>query len=79
MKKDKDNAMIAGVCAGLADEYSVDVTMVRLGFAVATLMGFGLPVVVQSGTGAVSYVRNEFGLVFNFQDSSKGNLLELCT
>ena len=46
MKKDKDNAMIAGVCAGLADEYSVDVPMVRLGFAVATLMGFGLPVVV---------------------------------
>lgn len=46
MKKDKDNAMIAGVCAGLAAEYNVDVTMVRLGFAVAALMGFGLPVVV---------------------------------
>jgi phage shock protein C len=46
MKKDKDNAMIAGVCAGLAKEYNVDVTIVRLGFAAATLMGFGLPVVI---------------------------------
>jgi glycosyltransferase involved in cell wall biosynthesis len=46
---------------------------------VTEAISFGLPVVVQSGTGAVSYVRNEFGLVFNFQDSSKGNLLELCT
>jgi phage shock protein C len=46
MKKDKDNAMLAGVCAGIAKEYKVDATMVRLGFAVATLMGFGLPIVI---------------------------------
>lgn len=46
MKKDKENAMISGVCAGLAKEFNVDATIVRLGFVVATLMGFGLPIII---------------------------------
>ena len=46
MKKDKENGMICGVCAGLSKEFNIDITLVRLGFAVATLMGFGLPIII---------------------------------
>ena len=36
--------MLAGVCAGLADYLGVDVTIVRIGFAVLTLAGgAGIP------------------------------------
>lgn len=46
MKKDISNKMIFGVCSGLAKEFQIDPTIVRLCFAVAAIMGFGLPVVV---------------------------------
>jgi phage shock protein PspC (stress-responsive transcriptional regulator) len=46
MKKDINNKMIFGVCSGLANEFQIDPTIVRLGFAVAALMGFGIPIVV---------------------------------
>jgi phage shock protein PspC (stress-responsive transcriptional regulator) len=34
--------MVAGVAAGLADYLGVDVTIVRIGFVVATILGGGL-------------------------------------
>ena len=34
--------MVAGVAAGLADYLSVDVTIVRVGFVLATILGGGL-------------------------------------
>jgi phage shock protein PspC (stress-responsive transcriptional regulator) len=33
--------MIVGVCAGLADFFGIDPTIVRLLFAVGALLGFG--------------------------------------
>jgi phage shock protein PspC (stress-responsive transcriptional regulator) len=39
-----DGRMVAGVAAGLADYLGVDVTIVRIGFAVATILGGGLGV-----------------------------------
>jgi phage shock protein PspC (stress-responsive transcriptional regulator) len=38
--------MVAGVAAGLANYLSVDVTIVRIGFVVATILGGGLGVVL---------------------------------
>jgi phage shock protein C len=38
--------MIFGVCAGIANEMNIDPTVMRLIFAVATLMGFGLPILI---------------------------------
>lgn len=38
--------MIAGVCAGLADQFGVSVTALRLAFVVLTLLGFGWGVIV---------------------------------
>lgn len=46
MKRNTSNKMIFGVCSGMAKEMDIDPTVVRAVFAIATLMGFGLPVVI---------------------------------
>lgn len=46
MKRDMNNKMILGVCSGIAKEMDIDPTVVRAVFAIVTLMGFGLPIVV---------------------------------
>ncbi|TMJ18787.1 MAG: envelope stress response membrane protein PspC [Alphaproteobacteria bacterium] len=40
---DKQNAKWKGVCAGIADYTGVDVTIVRIGFVIGTLIGQGAP------------------------------------
>jgi phage shock protein PspC (stress-responsive transcriptional regulator) len=37
----REGRMIAGVCAGLAERFEVSVTVIRLGFVLAFLLGFG--------------------------------------
>lgn len=39
--RSRNNRMIAGVCAGLADFFGIDTTVVRLVFAAGALLGFG--------------------------------------
>lgn len=39
--RSRTNRMIAGVCAGLAEFFGIDVTVVRLVFAAGALLGFG--------------------------------------
>jgi len=39
--RNRNNRMIAGVCAGLAEFFGIDVTVVRLVFAAGALLGFG--------------------------------------
>jgi phage shock protein C len=39
--RSRNNRMIAGVCAGLADFFGIDPTVVRLLFAAGALLGFG--------------------------------------
>ena len=46
LKRSKENKLIAGVCAGIGKEYNVDPAVIRLVFAIATLMGFGLPIII---------------------------------
>lgn len=46
MRKDPSNSVICGVCSGLANEFNLDPTLVRLGFVVTTCLGFGLPVII---------------------------------
>ena len=45
--KDKKNAMISGVCAGLAKYVNADATLIRLLWAVLTLFG---------GSGIILYI-----------------------
>lgn len=46
MKRNLSNKLIFGVCSGIAQEVGVDPVVVRAAFAIATLMGFGLPIVI---------------------------------
>ena len=39
--RSRNNRMIVGVCAGLADFFGIEPTIVRLLFAVGALLGFG--------------------------------------
>jgi phage shock protein PspC (stress-responsive transcriptional regulator) len=39
LHRSRRNRMVAGVAAGMADYFDVDPTLVRIGFAVLTLMG----------------------------------------
>ena len=39
---DKQNAKWAGVCAGIADYTGLDVTLVRIGFVIGTILGSGV-------------------------------------
>jgi len=43
---DKANKKILGVCAGLANWTGIDAMIIRLIFAVATVVGFGSPVLI---------------------------------
>jgi phage shock protein C len=47
LRRLRSGRMVAGVCAGLADYFSVDVTLVRLAFALLTVFG---------GAGALFYL-----------------------
>lgn len=39
--RSRTNRMIAGVCAGLADFFGIDPTVVRIVFVAGALLGFG--------------------------------------
>lgn len=43
--RDKQNGKWAGVCAGIADYTGIDVTVIRIAFIIATILGSGLPIV----------------------------------
>lgn len=38
---DRSNGKVFGVCAGIANRFGIDVTLVRVGFVLGTLLGFG--------------------------------------
>jgi phage shock protein PspC (stress-responsive transcriptional regulator) len=46
LTKSSENAMIAGVCGGIAEYFDIDPTLVRIGYVVITFMGIGSPVLL---------------------------------
>jgi phage shock protein PspC (stress-responsive transcriptional regulator) len=51
---------IAGVCAGLADEFGISVTLVRLAFVLGTLIGGGIGIVVYLVLWVIMPYRDEW-------------------
>ena len=51
---DKSRGKVMGVCAGIANYFGVDTTMVRLAFVAATLLGFGSPVLIYLAIGLIA-------------------------
>ncbi len=46
LRLNKENKKILGVCGGLADWTGMDVNVVRILFAAATLIGVGSPILI---------------------------------
>jgi phage shock protein C len=44
--RSREHKRIAGVCAGLAEEFGISVTVLRLAFLLGTLIGGGMGIVV---------------------------------
>jgi len=44
--RSRENRRIAGVCAGLAEEFGISVSLVRVAFLLATLLGTGMGLVL---------------------------------
>src|SRR5207249_5978139 len=42
----RDGKMLAGVCAGLAEQFGISVTIVRLAFLLSALLGGGVGIIV---------------------------------
>lgn len=43
---DKHNGKIFGVCSGIANYFGINTTLVRVGFVLGTLIGFGSLILV---------------------------------
>lgn len=44
LRRSTHNRMLFGVCAGLADYFNIDPTIVRLLFVFGVILGWGLPI-----------------------------------
>lgn len=51
---DKQNGKLMGVCAGLANRFDWDATLVRVGFVAATILGFGSAILVYLAIGLIA-------------------------
>ena len=51
---DKTNGKFMGVCAGMANSFGWDVNVVRIGFALGTIFGFGSLIIVYLAIGLIA-------------------------
>ena len=50
----KERGKVMGVCAGIADHFEIDVTLVRIAFVLGTLAGFGSLLIVYLAIGLIA-------------------------
>ena len=50
----KDNAKLMGVCSGIANHFGWDVTLVRIAWVVATLVGVGSLIPIYLAIGLIA-------------------------
>jgi phage shock protein C len=51
---DKERGKLMGVCAGISDYFGLDVTLVRVAWAIGTLVGFGSLVLIYVAIGLIA-------------------------
>ncbi|MEZ5708130.1 MAG: PspC domain-containing protein [Blastomonas sp.] len=54
LRLNKANAKIMGVCSGLADYFGWDVSLIRIAFVLATLLGIGAPILIYLAIGLIA-------------------------
>ena len=52
--KDKLNGKLMGVCAGIGRYFGIDTTLVRVGFVLGTLLGFGSFILIYLAIGLIA-------------------------
>ena len=50
----KQRGKIMGVCAGIADYFGLDVTLVRVAWVIGTLVGFGSLILIYLAIGLIA-------------------------
>ena len=53
-KLDRTNAKMTGVCAGIGRYFGIDTTLVRVGFVLGTLLGFGSFILIYLAIGLIA-------------------------
>jgi phage shock protein PspC (stress-responsive transcriptional regulator) len=51
---DRSNGKIWGVCAGIANYFGIDPMLVRIGFALGTIIGFGSLILVYAAIALIA-------------------------
>ena len=51
---DRTNGKVMGVCAGIARYFGIDTTLVRVGFVLGTLLGFGSFILIYLAIGLIA-------------------------
>lgn len=51
---DKSRGKLMGVCAGISNYFGLDVTLVRIAWVLATLLGFGSLILVYLAIGLIA-------------------------
>ncbi|MBY6014833.1 PspC domain-containing protein [Qipengyuania gaetbuli] len=51
---DRQNGKLMGVCAGIGRYFGIDTTLVRVGFVLGTLLGFGSFILVYLGIALIA-------------------------
>ncbi len=57
--RQRRGAMLAGVCAGLAERFEVSVTVIRLAFVISFLLGFGTSLLLYAVLWVVMPIEEE--------------------
>jgi phage shock protein PspC (stress-responsive transcriptional regulator) len=52
-----ENKMLAGVCAGLAEQFGVSVTIIRLAFVLGVIVGWGMGLVLYLALWVIMPIR----------------------
>ena len=51
---DRTNGKLMGVCAGIGRYFGIDTTLVRVGFVLGTLLGFGSFILIYLAIGLIA-------------------------
>lgn len=51
---DRRNGKLMGVCAGIGRHFGIDTTLVRVGFVLGTLLGFGSFILIYLAIGLIA-------------------------
>ena len=68
--RDKQNGKVMGICAGLADYTGVDITLIRVGLVILTLMAGGWTIPAYFIAGLIAPIK-PFGMMYQDKEEER--------